>query len=283
MKVLEQLLHRAPQPARLRSGALGVAIAVAAPVLNPHGAAIWTVPFTLAELVRMPHIPNPEWLSPGPADAPSLFVAMVLAGVVLADQEADQEADQRDQRRRPRLLLHAFARSQQEHEAQQQQGQADERLEQAHPARRQTQCDPPPPAMPRIQQHPGDVDADRRQQRDAGVGHAGARAVVEQELGPLKALGQLLPDRLLDHPGAGKADERARLRDVDVAQHRVRCRDPASGRVGQDHDVGQARLAQHLDRDRGAWHLHERHDAFLHARTTRGHKENEGRPELNGP
>ena len=82
-EILDQLIHRRPDRSALVSGATGVAAAFVAPIFNPHGPAIWTVPFTLAELVRQPHIPNPEWLSPGPADAPSLYLALILAGVVL--------------------------------------------------------------------------------------------------------------------------------------------------------------------------------------------------------
>jgi hypothetical protein len=82
-EILDQLIHRRPDRSALVSGATGVAAAFVAPMLNPHGPAIWTVPFTLAELVRQPHIPNPEWLSPGPADAPSLYLGLVLAGAVL--------------------------------------------------------------------------------------------------------------------------------------------------------------------------------------------------------
>lgn len=83
-EAIGQLVHCRPDRAALRTGAVGLAVAVAAPVLNPHGVAIWTVPFTLARLVRMPHIPNPEWLSPGPSDAPALYLALALVALVLA-------------------------------------------------------------------------------------------------------------------------------------------------------------------------------------------------------
>ncbi len=42
--------------------------------------------------------------------------------------------------------------------------------------------------------------------------------VLEQELRALEPFGQLLGDRPRRHPGAGKADEGVRLRDVDVAE-----------------------------------------------------------------
>ncbi len=47
-------------------------------------------------------------------------------------------------------------------------------------------------------------------------------AVLQEIFGALEPLGQLLADRLLDDPRAGEADDRARLGDGDVAQHRER-------------------------------------------------------------
>jgi len=82
-EVLDQLIRRRIDRSALFSGVIGVAAAFLAPLLNPHGWLIWTVPFRLAEMVRQPHIPNPEWIAPGPADAPALFLALALAAVVL--------------------------------------------------------------------------------------------------------------------------------------------------------------------------------------------------------
>ena len=59
-----------------------------------------------------------------------------------------------------------------------------------------------------------------------------------------KPFGQLLADGLLDDARAGEADQRARLGDVDVAEHGVGGGDAAGGRVGEDDDVGQPGLAQ---------------------------------------
>ena len=73
-----------------------------------------------------------------------------------------------------------------------------------------------------------------------------------------KPFGQLLADGLLDHPLAGKADQRAGLGDLDVAEHRVGRGDAAGGRVGQDDDVGQAGLLELGQRDGRARHLHQR-------------------------
>lgn len=83
-EILDQLIRRRIDRPALASGSLGVAAAFLAPLLNPHGWLIWTVPFRLAEMVRQPHIPNPEWISPGPTDAPGLYLAIALAAAVLA-------------------------------------------------------------------------------------------------------------------------------------------------------------------------------------------------------
>ena len=71
-------------------------------------------------------------------------------------------------------------------------------------------------------------------------------AVLEQIFGALESLGQLLADGLLDHPLAGEADQRARLGDLDVAEHRVGGGDAAGRRIGEDDDIGQARLPSAL-------------------------------------
>jgi hypothetical protein len=66
----------------LGSGALGLAVAAAAPLLNPYGWRLYQVPVEIAHLVGLPHIPNPEWISPTFSDVPPLYVA-IGAGLVL--------------------------------------------------------------------------------------------------------------------------------------------------------------------------------------------------------
>ena len=105
-------------------------------------------------------------------------------------------------------------------------------------------------------------------------------AVVAQIFGALEAFGQLLADGLLDDARAGEADQRAGLGDMDVAEHGVGGGDAAGRRIGEDDDVGQLRVAERLDRDRGARHLHQRQDALLHARAARGGEHDEGPPAL---
>src|SRR5262249_6007683 len=56
-------------------------------------------------------------------------------------------------------------------------------------------------------------------------------AVLEQELGALESVGQLLTDGLLDDAGAGEADQRPRLGHDDVAEHGEAGRHSARGRM----------------------------------------------------
>ena len=132
----------------------------------------------------------------------------------------------------------------------------------------------------------------RAQQAESDAQHAamsrrvllGARhhhidhAVLQQIFGALEPLGQLLADGLLDHARAGEADDGAGLGDGDVAQHGEGGADAAGGRIGQQHDVGQARLLHLIDGDDGARHLHQRQDAFLHARAAGGRDDERAAP-----
>ena len=90
--------------------------------------------------------------------------------------------------------------------------------------------------------------------------------MLQQIFGALKAFGQLFADGLLDHPLAGKADQRVRLGNLDVAQHRIAGGHAAGGGIGEHHDIGQAGFLELLDAHGGARHLHQAQDAFLHAR-----------------
>ena len=71
-----------------------------------------------------------------------------------------------------------------------------------------------------------------------GVDHA----VLQQVLGALEALRQLLADGVLDDARAGEADQGVGLGEVHVAQHGERGRHAAGRGIGQHDDVGQARL-----------------------------------------
>lgn len=80
----------APRPrSPLAHGVPALAVAAAAPLANPYGWRLYTVPFRIAHLVGLPHIPNPEWISPGPTDVPALYAALGLGLGVLALRERD--------------------------------------------------------------------------------------------------------------------------------------------------------------------------------------------------
>ena len=77
--------RRDPRP--FASGALGLAVAAAAPMLNPYGWRLYQVPIEIAHLVGLPHIPNPEWISPSFRDVPPLYVAIAASLALLALRE----------------------------------------------------------------------------------------------------------------------------------------------------------------------------------------------------
>ncbi|CAM3338581.1 hypothetical protein PANO111632_14890 [Paracoccus nototheniae] len=107
------------------------------------------------------------------------------------------------------------------------------------------------------------------------MGDAVQHAMFQQIFGALESFGQLFADGLFDDPGACETDQGIRFGDVDIAQHRIAGRHPARGRMGQHDDIGDARFLEHLDRDGGAGHLHQRQDALLHARATGGGEEDQ--------
>jgi hypothetical protein len=69
------------------SGLVGVATTLGALLVNPYGWRLFAVPFRLSHLVNLDHVPNPEWISPSPAQAPVLYVALTATVVVLACRE----------------------------------------------------------------------------------------------------------------------------------------------------------------------------------------------------
>ncbi len=69
------------------SGVAGIATTIGALLINPYGWHLFTVPLRLSHLVSLDHIPNPEWISPSPAQAPFLYAALAVAVLVLALRE----------------------------------------------------------------------------------------------------------------------------------------------------------------------------------------------------
>lgn len=84
---LQMTLTRHWQRQTVISGLAGIAAATAALLFNPYGWRLFSVPFHLSRLVGLDHIPNPEWVSPSPMQAPALYAALTAAVVVLAFRE----------------------------------------------------------------------------------------------------------------------------------------------------------------------------------------------------
>src|ERR1019366_8142500 len=101
-------------------------------------------------------------------------------------------------------------------------------------------------------------------------------AFFEQELAPLESVWERLADRLLDHARTGKADERLRFGDVQVAEHREARRDAARRRIGEHADVGQALAVEPRERAAHLRHLHQRQRAFHHPRAAGAADDDDG-------
>lgn len=78
-----------PDRRRLLRGGGGVALACVAPLVNPYGWKLYAVPLKITHLVGLAHVPNPEWIAPGPAEVPVLWVALAAALLLLAIKERD--------------------------------------------------------------------------------------------------------------------------------------------------------------------------------------------------
>src|SRR5262249_12537464 len=102
-------------------------------------------------------------------------------------------------------------------------------------------------------------------------------SVLEKEFAPLKAVGELLSDGGLDDTWPCEPDERVGLGDVHVAEKGEAGGDAARGRIEQDADERNARIAKTLARCDARRHLHEAEDALLHARAAGRLKEDDGK------
>lgn len=83
----QMALARHWRQAAIGGGLTALAVAVGALIVNPYGWRLFAVPFRLARLVGQEFIPNPEWISPTPAQAPALYAAMAAAVVVMTLRE----------------------------------------------------------------------------------------------------------------------------------------------------------------------------------------------------
>jgi hypothetical protein len=86
-EVAQMALDRQWRPETLFSGLGGIAAAAASLLINPYGWRLFSVPIHLNRLVSLDHIPNPEWISPTPIQAPALFAALTAVVIVLALRE----------------------------------------------------------------------------------------------------------------------------------------------------------------------------------------------------
>ena len=107
------------------------------------------------------------------------------------------------------------------------------------------------------------------------------QAVLQCELGRLESFRQLLTDGVSDNALSRKADKRLRFCQDDIALRGERCRDAAGRRIGDDRTVEQPCFGMTLERAGDFRHLHERNDAFLHARAA-GRREDHDRQALFG-
>src|SRR6185503_9535586 len=105
-------------------------------------------------------------------------------------------------------------------------------------------------------------------------------ALLEEELGPLESLRELLVDRLLDDARSREPDERLRLGEYHVPHRREAGRDAAGRRVRHDRDVGNARVREPGQERVRLGHLHEREDSLEHARPAGGGEDDERSPRL---
>ena len=107
-------------------------------------------------------------------------------------------------------------------------------------------------------------------------------AALEQELGGLEALRELLTDGGLDHTWAGEADQGLRFGQQHVAHGRPRRRDASGRRVGQHADEQSPGGVESLQRGTGLRHLHQRERALVHAGPPRSADQHEGQGSLGG-
>ena len=100
-------------------------------------------------------------------------------------------------------------------------------------------------------------------------------AMLQQKLCSLESLRQLLADRLLNDTRTCKSDQRIRLCQNDIAQHRKACCHTTGCRVCQYADKKLACLMVFFQRCGGFRHLHQGYNAFLHSCAAGAGKDND--------
>jgi hypothetical protein len=101
-------------------------------------------------------------------------------------------------------------------------------------------CRPDPVSR---QSHKKAAQARQRRAQIMAVDHHVDHAVFLQEFGLLESVGQVLADRLLNHPRTGETDQGSWLGHMNITQHRIGGRDAARGRIGENDDIGYLSLA----------------------------------------
>src|SRR6185312_1371787 len=92
--------------------------------------------------------------------------------------------------------------------------------------------------------------------------------MFEQKFRSLETFRECLANGLLDDPRSRKTNECVWLRYDYVAEKRETRRYATHGRVGKHRNEWQARAGQLRQSRSSLRHLHQRHKAFLHARST---------------
>ncbi len=88
--------------------------------------------------------------------------------------------------------------------------------------------------------------------------------MLEKIFGTLKTFGQFFTNRIFNYPRPGKADQGAGFGKMNIPHHGIGSRHPPGGGIGQNNDIGQAFLLQHVESHRGSGHLHQGEDSLLH-------------------
>ena len=107
--------------------------------------------------------------------------------------------------------------------------------------------------------------------------------MFHQKLRPLEPFRQFLSDCLLNNPRPRKPNQRMRLRQNNVPQHRPARRHAARCRIRQHTHIQKPRITVPFQRRRRLRHLHQRNNPLLHPRPTRARKQNHRQRKLSCP
>ena len=109
------------------------------------------------------------------------------------------------------------------------------------------------------------------------------KPMLHQKLRPLEPFRQFLSYCLLNNPRSRKPDQRMRLRQNNIPQHRPARRHAARRRVRQHTHIQKPRITVSFQRRRRLRHLHQRNNPLLHPRPSRARKQNHRQRELRRP